>query len=81
METQHNVKTVKIKIICSQYGFEIAILFHSNDKLRNKSIVCFPILSCKGLKALYSCKLNSIGGGGGNSPSCRQRNQNLEGGI
>lgn len=44
METQHNVKAIQIKIIYSQYGFKIAILFQSNDKLRNKSILCFPIL-------------------------------------
>lgn len=60
METQPNVKTVKIKIIYSQYGLEIAILFRSSDKLRNKSILCFPILSCNGLKALYNCKLSSV---------------------
>lgn len=82
METQRNVKAVKIKITRSQYGFKIAILFHSNDKLRNKSILCFPILSRKGLKALYGCKLSSvIDGGGRKSPSCRCRNKNMEGEI
>lgn len=44
METQHNVKGIQIKIIYSQYGFKIAIVFQSNDKLRNKSILCFPVL-------------------------------------
>lgn len=82
METQCNVQAVKIKIIHSQYGFKIAVLFHSNDKLRNKSILYFLILSWKGLKALYSCKLSSvIGGGGRKSLSCTQRNKNMEGGI
>lgn len=56
MEAQHNVKTVKIKITCSQHGLKKAMLFHSNDKLRNETILCFPMLSCKSLKALHSCK-------------------------
>lgn len=82
METQHNVKAIQIKIIYSQYGFKIAILFQSNDKLRNKSILCFPILLCQGLKALYSCKLSSvIDGGGRKSAVFTWRNKIMEGTI
>lgn len=46
METQHSIKAIQIKIIYSQYDFKIAIVFQSNDKLRNKSIFCFPVLLC-----------------------------------
>lgn len=76
MENMVNpIKTLKWKYTTmseqsklKQYVLSTALnscFIHSTDKLRNKSILCFPILLCKGLKALYSCKLRNTAAAGG----------------
>lgn len=62
MEIVHNVKAVKLNTfsVC----LLITILFPSNDKLRNKSTLHFPLLLYKSLKALYSHKLSNVTAGG-----------------
>lgn len=64
LKWKHNTmsKQSKLKHYVPSMASKKLFCFIAIDKLRNKSILYFPILSCKSLKALHSCKLSSGGG-------------------